>query len=105
MQGCNTYYTSHEQFIESMDALSDGTATLSQLADPKYTGSEPASRKYFKRKESTGKAESKYYYSKPSLWGGNCHYYFLVNENTKKVVSWGFDYDAGDPKKYCGASG
>ena len=103
--GCQSFVTAHNQFIDSMNALANNTATLDDLADRSYTGRAPASKEYFKKKEVINGSLSKYYFSKESIWGGYCHYYFIVNEETRKVIGWGFDDESGDTRKYCGASG
>ena len=107
LTSCSFYPTAHHQFIDSMNALANNTATLEQLGNKGYTGHAPASKQYFKYKETGVENTTIYHYAKPNLWNKFCYYHFIVNNNTNMVIDWGFDYyiAKADPKKRCGSSG
>ncbi len=86
-------------FVDGMDEAARKNVTIDKIgAFGKY--------KYITMIEDNDNGTAKYHFAKPNLWEGrHCHYYLVVEKESKKVIGWGFDYDKSDPKKNCGISG
>jgi len=46
-----------------------------------------------------------YHYVSEQAGGIICHYHVIVDKKSRLLISWGFDYDRGDPKTTCGLYG
>jgi len=72
-------------------------------------GEEPAygiaANRYLTDVEELNDGNLRYHYARPNIWGRHCHFHFVVDGRTRKVIGWGFDYDKSDPTKECGRSG
>ena len=92
----------YESFTNSMRTTVQLRMTIDELKA--YDGWGTAADKYLMDIEKL-RDVSHYHYAHPNIWKSYCYYYLVVNNETQKVVDWGFDYDKADPKKTCGASG
>ena len=95
----------HQRFIDDMNTLVDYNLTIKKWEDPKFDASGTASKKYLAEIEALSNGDYKYHYAHPNIFGRFCHYYLLVDGETKKVKGWGFDHEKSDPKVECARSG
>jgi hypothetical protein len=94
----------HATFVDSMDTKLARKSTLEQLGyDPAYPhGWFVADEHYLTGSEHRGDGMDLYHYALPMLTGKVvCHYYLVVDRQSRIVVGWGFDKELGDPKKTC----
>ena len=101
--GCVSFLSPYLSFVDGMDTYVHNNQTINKLKE--YDGHGIASDKYLLAVEPLNNGYSKYHYAHPNIWGRYCYYYFEVNDISKKVTGWGFDYEKSDPKKDCGRSG
>ena len=96
--------TMHEQFIQSINATVSNQETVEQEGyDPAHpNGFYFADERYLSGKEQQQDGMWVYYFVRPMLTGRiTCHYYLLVDQNSRIVVGYGFDQEFGDPEKTC----
>jgi len=101
--GC-TWKSPHEVFVEDMQTYVGYDVTIERL-DELSSGYGLVDSGYLTDVETLNDGNLRYHYAHPNIWGRHCHYYFVVDGRTRKVIGWGFDYDKSDPTRECGRSG
>lgn len=94
----------HEKFIQSINSTVSNKKTVEQEGyDPAYpNGFYFADERYLSGKEQRQDGMWVYHFARPMLTGRiTCHYYLLVDQNSRIVVGYGFDREFGDPEKTC----
>ena len=94
----------HETFVQSINSLVSSKRTIElEGYNPKYpNGFYFADEHYLVSREQRPGGLWVYHYARPMLTGRiTCHYYLLVNPETRIVVGYGFDRELGDPEKTC----
>lgn len=98
----NLFKSSHQNFIDVMNDLvaKDRTIEYRMRNGPFWMD-----KKYLQYIENTGDNRQLYHYKQPNIFNRYCHYHFVVNKETSKIIGWGFDREKGEPEKECWISG
>jgi hypothetical protein len=101
---CISFRSMHARFVESMNIAVSTNRTVEQHGyDPEYPhGWFLADEHYLTGIEQRADGMRVYHFALPMLTGKIiCHYYLLVDRDSRIVVGWGFDRELGDPEKTC----
>ena len=100
-------------FVSTFAYINDGIFSFKRVNDYRI-GDNPLEHLGIRRMrpENIIKIETKtngdlvYYFKDTILWKDkHCYYHVVVDNKTRFVKSWSFDYNKDNPKKYCGISG
>ncbi len=115
--GCTFFGTSHQNFIETMNQIVAGDVigaqqdnrgkfvTIDLVSDPSRLPGIGEKRDLVKIEHIT-ESKERLHYKRSTLWKDRfCYYYIDIERESRRLISWGFDYEKGNPKENCGISG